>query len=235
MEYTIDVDRAIESIRNFNSGEPFLACDYSLKEYFRDDFKEIKPDSLSILVVLVDGLWGTQLFRDPRVTEMMVSELKDHWPKVCKVLSDLGENDLKENPEKAYKAAREIFPIILNNNEGHQQHYSFTTKFFHWCTNGHFPIVDSRTRQSINRLQREHGISRGLVLSSTAEMGNRTYLDEYGRWVYFYSDLLRSLSKEDCEKLLAEDEKSQNETNPSLTIKNTLLRVLDKIFYQEGR
>lgn len=233
-KYKFNMDEAIESIRKSNSSE-LLAGDYLLKNHFPDNFMEIKPNNLPVLIVLLDGLWGTQLFRDPGVIETMVSKLSEQWPTICKVLSGLGENALAEEPRKVYEAATKIFPIILNKNFGHKQHYSFTTKFFHWCTRNHFPIVDSRARKSINCIQRNHGIRRGLVLKTTEEMGGLTYIEEYKRWIDFYRDLLNSLSRAECDRLLAADKESQEDTNAALAIKNTLLRVLDKKFYQNGR
>lgn len=234
-KYKFNMDEAFDSIREFNSSELFLAGDYLLKKHFPDDFTGIGPNNLPVLIILLNGLWGTQLFRDPGVIETMASKLSEQWPTICKVLSGLGENTLAEEPVKVYDAATEIFPIILNKNLGHKQHYSFTTKFFHWCTRNHFPIVDSRARKSINGIQQNHGIKRGLVLKTTEEMGDLTYINEYKRWVDFYSDLLKSLSIAECDSLLAVDKESQENTNGALAIKNTLLRVLDKIFYQNGR
>jgi len=234
-KYKFNMAEAIDSIRKFNSSEPLLAGDYLLKEHFPDSFMEINPNNLPVVIVLLDGLWGTQLFRDHGVIETMLSNLRQQWPTICNVLGGLGENALAKEPKKVYEAATRIFPIILNKNLGHKQHYSFTTKFFHWCTRNHFPIVDSRARKSINGIQRNNGIKRGLVRKTTEEMGGLTYIDEYKRWVDFYSDLLNSLSSPECDNLLAIDTQSQENSNSALGIRNTLVRVLDKIFYQTGR
>lgn len=234
-EYKLNMDEAINSIREFNSSEPLLVGDYLIKKHFPDDFTEIKPDNLPVLIVLLNGLWGTQLFLDPGVIETMVSKLREQWPTICEVLSGLGENGLAEESSKVYEAAREIFPVILNKNLGHKQHYSFTAKFFHWCTRNHFPIVDSRARKSINNFQRRHQITRstqGLIRITPPKSMDK--LEEYEKWVNFYSDLLNSLSDEYCKELLEADKSSQMRTNEALTVDNTLLRVLDKVFYIQG-
>ena len=94
--------------------------------------------------------------------------------------------------------------------------------------------MDNRARSAINRIQRKHEITEGLVLKDTAEMGGLSYLDEHERWVYFYSDLLRSMDKATCKELIIRDKQTQRKTSKKLTVKNNLLRILDKVFYMLG-
>lgn len=62
-------------------------------------------------------------------------------------------------------------------------------------------------------------------------MNDLTYICEYERWVHFYSDLLVSLADEDKEVLRQTDWDSQPQ---DYRRKNSLLRILDKVFYGQG-
>jgi hypothetical protein len=226
----LNLQETEDAIMRFNQNPINLATDYLTRPQFE---QPIAAERIPAMVVVIDGLWGTQLFRDRGVREKIALNLKNNWQGICETMKSLSENDLRETPQKVYEAAKNVFPFILGQGQEHKQHYSFTTKFFHWCTRNHFPIVDSRTRKSINRVQRDQGLIRGLVLTPQ-EMDRLSYIEEYERWVYFYSDLLNSLSNDHCNRILYADRESQQNTNSALAIENTVLRVLDKKFYQDG-
>jgi len=105
--------------------------------------------------------------------------------------------------------------------------YSFATKFLHWTTRCHFPIMDSRARAAINRLQR----SRGMEPRVPQSTGDLPWQEEYPRWITFYSELIGSLAADERERLLHADRDSQPAPDPC---ENSLLRVLDKVFYTLG-
>ena len=62
-------------------------------------------------------------------------------------------------------------------------------------------------------------------------MTGLTYLEEYERWINFYSDLIVGLRSHDRERLVQVDFDTQP---PSYRIENSLLRILDKVFYHQG-
>ncbi|MBN2375083.1 MAG: hypothetical protein JXD22_01685 [Sedimentisphaerales bacterium] len=66
-------------------------------------------------------------------------------------------------------------------------------------------------------------------------MGRLSYLDEYERWIYFYSDLLNSMAEANYKELIAIDKQTQNSTSKIFTVENSLLRILDKVFYILGK
>jgi len=228
MEYNFPIEEAKSIIGSVNEDTAFLASDFLVYTQAKKLTNSLNEKDMTLQVLLIDGLWATQLFREKGGVQSIIGRINNDIDKIQNTISNLSENDLSKNPDKVYKAAEEIFPIILES--GKRQHYSFTSKFFHWCTCNHFPIVDSRARKSINSFQRKHKLTHDLVLKDTAAMG-MTYLEEYRRWVYFYSDLLNSLSEKDNILLRKIDIETQRNTNPEFLCEHSILRILDKVFY----
>lgn len=63
-----------------------------------------------------------------------------------------------------------------------------------------------------------------------SEPRDRAYLEDYERWVFFYSDLLWSLSEGEVKELMAADAVSPHR---KLIRSNSLLRILDKVFFMD--
>jgi hypothetical protein len=222
-----NVNQACEEIRHLND-VLFAANDFLVAREFTP-YEVIPPGEAARAVLIVDGLWATQLFRDrgalERMRERYERSLEDYRP----VLQRLRGISLADNPCEVYREARILLQTLLEPTEpGGRQHYSFASKLFHWHAPEHLPIVDSRARRAINILQKGSGQKRGIVFSSTFD---ETYVEEYGRWIRFYSQLIRSLTPDDCQRLVTTD-------CESLPIQfrrtNSLLRVLDKVFYYRG-
>ena len=57
-------------------------------------------------------------------------------------------------------------------------------------------------------------------------------VQNYGRWISFYSDLIGALAPAERKRLLAADQESPW---PQFRRTNSLLRVLDKVFYWRGK
>ena len=219
-----------DAISDFNDDIGLLASDFLMDKHFIIMEQGLVP----LKVILLDRVWSTQLFRNEGASERIWENLMENWKSICSYLENLKNIGIKDSPKEVYAIARDVFSYILNI-KGIKQHYSFTTKFFHWCTREHFPIVDNRARIAINKIQRNHNITRGIVLKSTAEMGRLSYLDEYERWIYFYSDLLNSMAEANYKELIAIDKQTQNSTSKIFTVENSLLRILDKVFYILGK
>ena len=58
----------------------------------------------------------------------------------------------------------------------------------------------------------------------------RGHADDYRRWIGFYSDLIRTLSRSERNLLVDADLASRDDGGE----RNTLLRVLDKAFFVEA-
>lgn len=226
MEYNFPIEEAKGIIRKVNEDIAFLASDFMVYTQAKKLTNPLNEKDMTLQVLLIDGLWATQLFREEGVAQSIIGRINNDIKKIQKTISNLSKNDLSENPDKVYKAAEELFPIILKS--GKRQHYSFTSKFFHWCTRNHFPIVDSRARKNINRFQQGHELTHDLVRKNPTAM---PYLQEYRRWVYFYSDLLNSLSEKDNILLRKIDIETQRNTNAEFVCEHSILRILDKVFY----
>jgi len=225
----IDIERFINEIRRFNNSEMLLASDYVVKKHFPDNFGQLNPDNLAIQLVLLDGLWGTQLFRDAGAIEEILLALQDNWQIIHNHISQLNENSLTEDPEIMCEVAENVFTVILNIGGHHRRHYSFTTKFFHWCTCQHFPIYDKNALSGIITFLQDN--QNGNVYG-IQEMAPDTWAQTYCAWVRFYSDLLNYLAADNYDRILKkEDSCTQRNTNPALFVDNSLLRILDKVFY----
>lgn len=232
--YALDIDRAIESTRRFNSSVTMAASEHLLAQHFGSVQATLNPATVAERVVLLDGLWATQLFRESGASDRIVRSLEAKAPQLIELLQPLRWDDLEANVQRVIEAADAAMPAILNHSpdstERHRQFYSFASKFLHWTTRHHFPIVDSRARERINEIQRAHNV-RGRVRSDVAAMNGLEYGQEYRRWIHFYSDLIGGLVDQERETLLRADFDSQI---PSYRIKNSLLRVLDKVLYAQG-
>jgi len=225
-----DVDRACAELGYLNGQAVFAASDFLVAREFVP-YEPLPPGKAVCAMLILDGLWATQLFREPGGLERMLQLYGQHATSCGDALRRLHQFTLEDHPERVSEVAAELLGTLLVPAEGGRQHYSFAAKFFHWHAPQHLPIVDSRARRAINMLQKACSQHRGVVLASTAEMWGETYVEEYGRWIAFYSSLIRALTKVDRERLLATDRES---LPPDFSITNSLLRVLDKVFWHRG-
>jgi len=232
--YTLDLGEAVTAIQRYNSSASLAACDALLDAHFSPLAKALDPHEVAANVVLLDGLWQTRLYMEAGASDRIVANLSRQSERLLQLLRELKADSLERDPDGVVCVAGEVLPVILEQDPGasgkHRQNYSFATKFFHWCTRAHFPIVDSRARKRINGLQAAAGV-RPRVRSDTAAMMGLTYVKEYERWIGFYSDLISGLSHAGRETLIRADHDSQA---PAHRISNSLLRVLDKAFYVQG-
>ena len=232
--YELDMDRAIRAIKVYNASPCSQAGERLLDVAFSDFHVALAPAGVHERVVLLDGLWGTRLFMERGAPDRIASSLANKSAEISGLFESLADNDLIERPDQVTAIAQQIMPVILNqvgeNGEKYRQNYSFASKFFHWCTRQHFPIVDKNARTAINQMQRDQGAV-ARVRSDTTAMGGLTYLREYGRWIMFYSDLLHGLGENDAERLRQADHDSQTAT---YRVQNSVLRILDKYFYVQG-
>lgn len=227
VNYRINMDRAVEAIRTFNSTWENAASDYLVYRQFATPV----PGSLAetaARIVLLDKLWATQLSRTPGTTERIIDRVGRNLETIERELSSLGDSDLVENADKVCDAAAAIFDFILCQDSGKRQPYSLASKFYHWCTRVHFPIMDSWAREAIRKFQVASGVSSRERIKSQA---SKPHIPEYRTWILFYSDLLRSLDKNEQAALLKADWDS---LPPDLRLRNSLLRVLDKVFCMQA-
>ena len=227
-----DVPRACEELRSLNRASLFAAADFVVDRQF-DAYQALPVDEVQSAFMLLDRTWATRLAFDQGALDVLTSAYVGNRDLYDQCFRDLREVSLEKHPERVYEIASKLLQTLLSPDGDHvvNQHYSFASKVFHWHAPQHLPIVDSRARMSINALQRQCSVRQGRVLASTAEMRGGTYIQEYHRWVAFYSQLLRALSARDRQQLLAADRASL----PSrFRLENTLLRVLDKVFYYRG-
>lgn len=217
-----------------NSSTTMLASDRVLARLFASAADLGRPGAVAERVAVLDGLWGTRLFMESGAADRIVASLERSAPVLITKFADLGADDLERKPEKVIEAARLAMPTILSHTTDgdvrFRENYSFATKFFHWCTRVHFPIVDSKARRKINEMQVAAG-TRPRIRSDTAAMNGLSYLQEYERWIIFYAEVIAGLAGSDRELLCRVDYDSQP---PECRVEHSLLRILDKVFYVQG-
>lgn len=225
----LDLDVAEQAIRLCNAGIEFRAADRLMHHHFASPEAALSPSSIAERVVLLDGLWATQMFWKAGQVARVIETLTQHAHIILRTCRSLHATALEASPAEVVESARVCMPIALGTLVAGAKGgpYSFATKFLHWTTRCHFPIMDSRARAAINRLQRNNAF-RPRIPSNT---GDLHWTEDYPRWVCFYSELIRSLSPGHRERLLTADLESQPEPVPCA---NSLLRVLDKAFYTLG-
>lgn len=221
------VDEAIDAIRRCNADPTFLASDALMHQHFGSPQQVLDPVTVAERVVLLDAVWGTQMYWEKGGTNRVITAIQLNAPMMLSAVERLAEDALGTSPESVTKAADELLPVILNapHAEGKgKQHYSFATKFLHWTTRVHFPVMDRRARESIRRLQRTLRIRDRIP----AQAGDRPWRDDYPRWITFYSRLIGEMSPSERELLVEADWETHRS---ELRYRNTLLRIWDKVFY----
>ena len=88
------------------------------------------------------------------------------------------------------KAAKKLFKITLDAKGVKKSHYSFSTKLFHWFTNVHFPMMDSKARIAIIEFQKKLKVPEERIFKPQSKPEP---LDDYRDWIFFYSDLLSNI------------------------------------------
>lgn len=233
-DYRLDIDAACDAIRSLNSSPSMVASDRLLAQHFGSIDTALAPTTVAERVILLDALWGTRLFMENGASDRIAANLAEASPKLVELLHSLTPSELVDQPQRLYEVAKEALRVVLVQKadapDKYRENYSFASKFFHWCTRDHFPIVDRWARKRINVWQKELGI-RPCVRSGTAAMQGLTYIEEYERWIGFYGDLIRGISVDDRERLLKADYESQP---AAFRITNSLLRILDKVLYWQG-
>jgi hypothetical protein len=181
-------------------------------------------------VVVLDGLWGTRLYMESGSADRIAESISKNARSIIRLTNELAEGALEKSPGNVCKVATEIMRHVLNHTPDCRENYSFATKFFHWSTRHHFPIVDSKARVAINAIQKDKKV-RPRIRKSIVGIPKGKYIEEYAQWIHFYSDLIRSISAENRQRLIKVDAESQASDSST---GNTLLRVLDKVFYYKG-
>jgi len=225
----LDLDEAEQAIRLCNASAEFRAADRLMHIHFPTPEAALDAASMAERVVLINGVWATQMFWRQGLAERVIESLRGGATRALAVCRSLDSEALEHSPAKVVEASRLAMPIALGLTDanGSGGPYSFATKFLHWTMRCHFPIMDSRARTAINRLQQARGIEPRVPQNT----GDLPWQEDYPRWITFYSQLIGALAPPDRERLLRADRDSQPEPDPC---ENSLLRVLDKVFYSLG-
>jgi hypothetical protein len=230
--YRFDLDEAKASIQQFNQSPAFCATDVLLDRHFKDRVTALDPQMIVERVVLLDGLYATKVYVERGAQDGIANRLAKASARLITEFQSLDEGALEHRPQDVVRASRDALSVILKgaDDEKVRQNYSFATKFFHWVTRHHFPIMDSNARKAARGIQeRAYGsLARADVVGQYPQA---PYDDDYCRWIYFCSDLISGMPDVDREALCRTDYDSQH---PSYRMSHSLLRILDKVLYQIG-
>ncbi len=230
VKYVFDLKSAIASIKDMNRSATMRASDRAIGRIFSQVSDLSNLDCVAERVAVLDGLWGTRLYMESGAADQIAGCISQNAKQIVTIIENLCPDALEKSPDIVWNAAKQMLPYVLNHSANCRENYSFATKFFHWSTRHHFPSVDSKARIAINQLQRRSNV-RPLIRKFSPAMGNLSYIQEYERWIYFYSDLIAGLPRDQRNQLVCADYKSQKCLEPT---ENSLLRILDKYFYYEG-
>src|SRR4051794_26115397 len=93
--YGFDIDAALESVRRFNSSVTMAASEHLLDQHFRGVAASLDPTTIAERVVLLDGLWATQLFREPGASDRIVRSLELKATALLDLITSLGLDALE--------------------------------------------------------------------------------------------------------------------------------------------
>ncbi|MGC8552370.1 MAG: hypothetical protein ACP5O7_05830 [Phycisphaerae bacterium] len=219
-----DVTNAVYYINKMNADTISMAEDRIVMRCFNGPLTDLRnAESVADRIVAVDRLWRTNLSMDTGAVVKIAENIVQYADVLIELLGNLEADDLEKRPSQIIQTAERVMPIILDASS--RKHYSFATKFFHWCTRVHFPIVDSYARTQIRIMQSKIKVPRERLIPSASHCG------DYSKWVEFYSYLIKNLGHDKRELLFKADYRSQP---GDCKISNSLLRILDKVFYMRG-
>ena len=146
--------------------------------------------------------------------------------------------ETEEDRDAIFKIASDMLRTLLGASG--RLNYSFATKLFHWHAPDHLPIVDSRAGKAIDDLRRKCGTDRERLKPDFSDANDASKIERrlsnYRLWIDFYSDLIRALKRRGDDRLLLDaDRESLKSLAPEFYMENTLLRVLDKVFWHGGK
>ncbi|MCJ7752625.1 MAG: hypothetical protein MUQ65_16305 [Armatimonadetes bacterium] len=219
-----DVDRALEEVREWNRDPLYPASDYIVGKLFAD-YRTVDAETAATGLRLLDLLWNTQLRFDPGAAEGLCRAYVLNLRRLDESFRLLDRMRLETEPEKVREIAEPLLGVFLE--VGENGHYSFATKVLHWHARRHLPIMDSQARKAVRDLMQQ------CELAPVASAVTRDRCaGDYGRWIEFYANLIRSLSAEDRQALIAADHGSLPD---GYRIRNSLLRIVDKVLFLRGK
>ena len=226
-----DTEWAMEQLDCFNSNLLWTGSDHLVWQMFRNPQRRWA----SSLVDTVDGLMRTRVPRNHR--HNLGCFVDNAWERIFGKLNQHPDLDNLNNPVGIFEAVQPLLGDFLAVND--VKHYSFATKFLHWASHGRLPIVDSLARKSLFRLQKEFRQDGDWISESRIRKNARTDLrEDYKNWLFLYSNMVEGL-QEYKEQLLERDRTVQEDAiggqNECFIIAhNSLVRVLDKVFWIDG-
>jgi hypothetical protein len=216
----IAVSEAIESIKAFNENPANPVADWIVAEHFGEGYDSASEERAAGRVHALDLMFSADLRFHPRDRLRIIDRLRQKAADIRVYLENLREGDLLKRPTHVATVADRLFEIIGNRADGdNAEHAVFVSKYLHWCTRVHFPIMDSKARSTLNAL----GLT-GRTLQTTRQ--------GYPDWIATCGKLIQEWTDDEWDDLMAVDKRT---LPPSYGLNNSRLRLLDKVLYQMGK
>ncbi len=219
-----DVARACREVTEWNRNPLYPATDRIVGKLFAP-YRTMDEEMAATGLGLLDLLWNTQLRFDRGAIEGLCNAYVSKRSRLDESFRRLHSMRLETESGTVREIAGPLLDVFLQ--AGEKGHYSFATKVLHWHARRHLPIIDSQARKAVRDLMQQCE----LPPVASAVTRNRCAGD-YGRWIEFYANLIRSLSAEDRQALIAADHGSLPDR---YRIRNSLLRIVDKVLFLRGK
>lgn len=216
-------DDAKSAIAAYNGCPGLLASEAQLAESFAEP--TLTAPIAASRITLLDRQWAGRLGADPGYAAALSASVSDHASEITCIIAGLGEpGTIAKDRGAVIAAASALWPYF---SLGFKNHYAFATKFLHWSAGRrNFPVMDSLARRGIRAFLKacgqgpaRHGIRYDWV---------RPPMRDYADWITFYSQLIQATHAERQDALVCAD------VTTGGSRENTVLRALDKVFWEWG-
>lgn len=218
-------------IRDFNNNTNNVAADWIVARCF-PEVDTVFDERLMDRMCILNALFRTRL----SAMEIVTLEKRIKKSKIAAELRALPNAE----PDQRINKALDILELFFSETEAPKHPYSFATKFLHWTTRKHFPIMDSRARSTLRELQecKSWNISKRDKLPKSWNNTDRLVeykcinpREDYRRWLCVYSTLMAALTDDQKRQLHRFD---QLPSPYAIEGGNSLLRIIDKYLYQRN-
>ncbi len=215
-----------EKLHNFNKNPAYLALDYVTGWIFSQPFDR---NNLTARLWMIRKHWLGRYLSDKdlyKVLQGVTPHFEDLKIQLANLrpLQHYPEEEIDNLVNNQVSSALRWFSII-------RREHVLTAKFLHWSTPGTFPIIDEHAHKAIREAQiniHETPLNENMPNDPGAS------IEDYRKVMKFYRNLIDKLLDRFKDWLRKEDFKQQQGKYPYLARSNSILRILDKYFWEKG-
>lgn len=223
----VDWERVAHVVKLFN--KQYCMADAVLHDVFA---KPLRRERLPLYCMAVNYFWKANVHTEVGALERICTRAQRKWACINESIEHLLPYSSPIDSQGSVGASEHgcrLLKAFLKAPRGHKYHYVFASKMVHWLSSGLMPIVDSHSAKSFNRLCGRKVIWTPDANTVTSE---DLCLREYSKTLATYNGLLLQCPEQQQQELLRVDFETQP---PQFRCRNTLLRILDKYLWLEGK